>query len=161
MIQLERIRYWIKDCILKLSSLREFLCLQLSEQNMGQTLIIAESNHGGKPTDLEKATYMFFFSGNYQFEKEHTGNKNYKSEVPPRVWEDPAFPCTLLGKQVDSKLASYFIYISIVIRRWSVPVVLKPSGSEGFTQQHLLHFPRDSRGNLVGRELKVPFSVFY
>lgn len=130
MIQLERIRYWIKDCILKLSSLREFLCLQLSEQNMGQTLIIDESNHGGKPTDLEKATYMFF-SGNYQFEKEHTGNKNYKSEVPPRVWEDPAFPCTLLGKQVDSKLASYFIYISIVIRRCTVcllflnPVVLR------------------------------------
>lgn len=51
---------------------------------MGQTLRITESNHGGKPTDLEKATYMFF-SGNYQFEKEHIVNKNYKSEVPPRV----------------------------------------------------------------------------
>lgn len=62
---------------------------------------------------------------------------------------------------MDGQLTSLFhLHFYSNQGMYSVPDVPKSNPSEGFTQQHLLHFPRDSRGNLAEGELKVSLLFF-
>lgn len=124
MIQLERIKYWIKDCILKLSSLRQFLTVYKIKWIKYVTDTWNHQIH--VPTDLEKATYMFF-------------------------WELPIWKGTCCGQELKVRSATqgvrgpnFSLHASGEAGRWqtgllfhlhlysnqgmfSVPAVLKPS----------------------------------